>query len=117
MIKAQAKRFFNTCIWSWAGWRSAWQTEASLRQWSIICVMSCGLALWLDLSRGETALMLALSILVVAAELINTAIERTVDLVTQDAHPLAQQAKDTASACVALTAIAAGGAWCVMLLG
>jgi diacylglycerol kinase (ATP) len=54
---------------------------------------------------------------VVASELINTAIERTVDLVTQEHHDLAREAKDTGSAFVALTAIACGVAWAVILLG
>lgn len=75
------------------------------------------LALWLDLSRGETALLFALSLLVVASELINTAIERTVDLVTSEEHELAREAKDAGSAFVAVTAIAAGVAWAAILIG
>lgn len=117
MIKFYLNRFWKTCVWSLAGWRTAWQTEISLRQWTVVCILSCGLALWLDLTRGERALMLALSILLVASELINTAIERTVDLVTKDTHPLAKQAKDAGSAFVALTALAGGVAWLAILIG
>lgn len=75
------------------------------------------MALWMDLSRGETALLLALSVLVVASELINTAIERTVDLVTREDHDLARDAKDTGSTFVALTALAGGVAWAAILSG
>ena len=117
MIKSELARFLNTCRWSWAGWCTAWETEKSLRQWFIVCLLSCALAFWLDLDRGERALMLALSVLVVASELINTAIERTVDLVTKEGHPLAKQAKDTGSAFVALTALAGGVAWLAILIG
>ncbi|MCK0171962.1 diacylglycerol kinase [Aliiroseovarius sp. S1123] len=117
MLKAFLRRFWQRCIWSWAGWRAAWRTEASLWQWTVVCVISCAAALWMDLTRGETALLLALSVLVVASELINTAIERTVDLVTREQHDLAREAKDTASAFVALTAIAGGVAWLVILFG
>ncbi|SPF77362.1 Diacylglycerol kinase [Aliiroseovarius pelagivivens] len=117
MLKKHLHRFWMTCVWSWAGWRAAWRTEASLRQWTVVCLISCSTALWLDLSRGETALLLALSLLVVASELINTAIERTVDLVTREEHDLAREAKDTGSAFVGLTAIACGVAWLVILLG
>jgi len=116
MLKKQLRRFKMTCLWSLAGWQTAWRTEESLRQWSIVCVISSALALWLDLTRGETALILALGVLVVASELINTAIERTVDLVTQENRELAKQAKDTGSAFVALTAIAGGVAWLAILL-
>lgn len=117
MLKVQLHRFWMTCVWSWAGWRAAWRTEASLRQWTTVCLISCALALWMDLSRGETALLLALSVLVVASELINTAIERTVDLVTREEHDLAREAKDTGSTFVALTALAGGVAWATILFG
>jgi diacylglycerol kinase len=51
--------------------------------------------------------------LVLFAELLNTAIEAVVDLVSPDYHPLAKQAKDVAAAAVlvaAVTAVAAGAA-------
>jgi diacylglycerol kinase (ATP) len=54
---------------------------------------------------------------VLAAELFNTAIEAIVDLVSPEHHPLAGKAKDCGSAAVALTALAAGAAWLVILLG
>ncbi|MCI2394383.1 diacylglycerol kinase [Aliiroseovarius sediminis] len=117
MIISELKRWWRTWNWSWAGWRMAWQSEKSVRQWTVVCLLSCGLALWLDLTGGERALLLALSVLVVASELINTAIERTVDLITQDIHPLAGQAKDAASAFVVLTALAGAVAWLAILLG
>jgi len=54
--------------------------------------------------------------LVLAAELFNTAIERAVDLVTKEHNKLAGQAKNAASAAVAVTALAAGVAWVVLLI-
>ena len=52
--------------------------------------------------------ILALTIgLVISCELINTAIEAVVDLVTEDYHPLAKVAKDTAAAAVFVFAIVA----------
>ncbi len=51
------------------------------------------------------------------AELFNTAIERAVDHTSTDHHELARQAKDAGSAAVALTAVSAGVAWVVVLLG
>ena len=53
------------------------------------------------------AAILALTIgLVLALELVNTSIEATVDLVTEDYHPLAKVAKDTSAAAVFVFAIA-----------
>lgn len=109
------KRLKWRCIWSWAGVNEAWSSEHSFRSWVWANVVSSGLALAL-LQGAELALILALGLLVLAAELMNTAIERTVDLITKEHHPLAKQAKDAGSAAVAITAIGAGIAWVVVLL-
>lgn len=64
--------------------------------------------LFLQVSPMEFAL-LALSILfVLFAELINTAVEAVVDLVSPDFHPLAKTAKDTAAGAVLIAACGAG---------
>ena len=68
------------------------------------------------LTGTELAVILSLGVLVMAAELMNTAVERTVDLVSLERSELAKQAKDAASAGVALTATAFGVAWLVVLL-
>ncbi|MCB1407647.1 MAG: diacylglycerol kinase, partial [Rhodobacteraceae bacterium] len=105
------------CVWSWRGFTAAWATEKTLRQWTLANVLSAGLALWLPLAAGERALILALGLLVLAAELLNTAIEVVVDYISTERHPMAAKAKDCGSAGVALTALAAGAAWAVVLWG
>ena len=117
MLAAEARRLANTVIWSWDGWRAAWATEKTLRQWTIANVLSAALAFSLDLTPGERGLILALGLLVLAAELINTAIEEVVDHISPGHDPRAKKAKDCGSACVALTAIAAGVAWVVVWWG
>src|SRR5665647_621586 len=68
-------------------------------------ISAIGMGLVLNVSRIEwTVLMLAI-FMVLSAETINTAIERTVDLITEDNHPLAKLAKDLAAGGVLLTAI------------
>lgn len=110
------KRLKLRCIWSWAGLRDTWASEHSFRSWVWANVVSAGLAVWL-LDGAELALILSLGVLVLAAELINTAIERAVDLVSLDESDLARKAKDAGSAGVAVTAVAAGVAWVVVLVG
>ncbi|KPQ07768.1 MAG: diacylglycerol kinase (ATP dependent) [Rhodobacteraceae bacterium HLUCCA12] len=114
-LAEQCRRFGWTLIWSWRGWRAAWASERTLRQWSLANIVSAALAFALPLGGTERALILALGLLVLAAELLNTAIEETVNLVSTDEHPLAAKAKDCASAGVALTALAAGVAWAILL--
>ncbi len=117
LLQAEARRFANTVIWSLDGWRAAWATEKSLRQWTLVNGLNLVMAFALPLSRGERALVLALGLLVLAAELMNTALEEVVDWLSKDHDPRAKRAKDCGSAAVALTALAGGVAWLVILLG
>lgn len=116
-LRGEARRFANTVIWSWDGWRAAWASEKTLRQWTILNIASAALAFSLDLTAGERAVILGLGLLVLAAELLNTAIEEVVDYISTDTHPRARKAKDCGSAGVALAALAAGVAWAVILIG
>ncbi|WP_406649438.1 diacylglycerol kinase [Aliisedimentitalea scapharcae] len=111
------KRLRSRVIWSWAGCIDAWRNEHSFRSWVWANLVSGGLAFVLPLETGERALILALGILVLAAELFNTAIERAVDYISEEHHPLAGRAKDAGSGAVMLTAIATGVAWVVVLVG
>ena len=74
------------------------------------------MAIWL-LTGAELALILTLGILVLVMELMNTAIERAVDLVSLERSELARMAKDAGSAGVMVSAIAAGVAWVAVLVG
>lgn len=116
-LLAEVRRIWNTTRWSWDGWRSAWLREKSLRQWALVNVLSASLAFSLDLTPGERALILALGLLLLAAELANTAIEEVVDYISEEIDPRAKRAKDAGSAVVAVTAIAGGVAWLVILIG
>lgn len=109
------KRLKWRIIWSWAGLRDTWASEHSFRSWVWANAVSAVLAFWL-LSGVELALILALGVLILAVELINTAIERTVDLISEEQSELARMAKDAGSAGVMITAIAAGLAWVVVLV-
>ncbi len=116
-LKDQSQRFVNRCLWSWNGFRVAFVEEPSLRQWVYANVVSAGLALAMDLSATERAMILALGILVLAFECVNTAVERCIDYISTEEHDLARVAKDTGSAAVAISAIATGVAWIVILIG
>ncbi|WP_319825652.1 diacylglycerol kinase [Thalassovita sp.] len=111
------KRLRLRVIWSWAGCADVWRTEHSFRSWVWANLVSALAALILPLDTAERALILALGVLVLAFELINSAIERVVDDVGKEQRELAKQAKDAGSAGVAVAAIAAGLAWVVILIG
>jgi len=111
------KRLRLRCIWSWAGLCDAWANEHSFRSWVWANLVSGLLAVLLPIGVAERALILALGMLVLAFELINTAIERAVDDVSLEQRELARRAKNAGSAGVAVAAIAAGVAWVVILVG
>jgi diacylglycerol kinase (ATP) len=60
-------------------------------------------------------MIVALGLLILAAELMNTALEEAIDYISLDRNPRAKKAKDAGSASVAITAIAAGVAWVFVL--
>jgi diacylglycerol kinase (ATP) len=117
MLTAELRRVAKTVIWSWDGWRAAWATEKTLRQWGVVNVLSATLAFALDLTPAERGLILALGLMLLAAELMNTGLEEVVDYLSRETDPRAKKAKDCGSAAVALTAIAGGVAWAVVLTG
>lgn len=57
------------------------------------------------LSRIEWCIVLILIALMFALEMMNTAIERVVDLASPNIHPLAEQAKDIAAGAVLVFAV------------
>lgn len=67
---------------------------------------------YFHLSAGEWGAVLAVAALVLVTEILNTALESLVDMVTMDYHPLAKVAKDVAAAAVlvaALVSVIVGG--------
>ncbi|WP_146172072.1 diacylglycerol kinase family protein [Melghirimyces profundicolus] len=62
------------------------------------------LSLYLPLSKLEVLILFVCILLVLVAELFNTAVEAVIDMVTKDFHPLAKVAKDVAAGAVLLSA-------------
>lgn len=116
-LLGEVRRIGNTARWSYEGWVAAWAREKSLRQWTLVNALSLALSLVVDITTPERALIYALGILILAAEMANTAIEEVVDYISEQIDPRAKRAKDAGSAVVALTAIAGGVAWAVILIG
>ncbi|MDX8348147.1 diacylglycerol kinase [Cognatiyoonia sp. IB215446] len=113
----QIMRVRQRAIWSWEGFLHVARTEGSLAQWLVANAVFAVLAFVLPLSAGERALLLMGGIIVLAAECMNTAIERIVDDISTERREAAKQAKDCGSAAVAVTAAAVGVAWVCVIVG
>lgn len=70
-----------------------------------VCVVVAGVLF--HISVTEWCICLVLFGLILSLELVNTAIEAVVDLVTEDKKPLAKLAKDTAAGAVLIAAVMA----------
>lgn len=68
-------------------------------------------ALWLGQSWVEISLLAGSVLHVLTIELLNTAVERAVDRVGPEWHPLSKAAKDAASAAVLVSLLLAIGIW------
>jgi len=111
------KRILNATGYSLAGLRAAFTGEAAFRQLLLINLLLVPLAFYLDVSRVERALMVAVCLLALIVELLNSAVEAAIDRISLELHPLSKNAKDMGSAAqfTALSLIAL--VWAIILLG
>lgn len=93
-------RIIKACGYSLAGLKAAWREEAAFRQESMLMIVLCPLAFWLGESVLEQMLLIAVCVLVVIVELMNSAIEAVVDRISDEHHVLSGRAKDMGSAAV-----------------
>lgn len=104
-------RTYDRFFWSWNGLSDSFRNEHSFRYWVWANIGSAALAFWLPLTHGERGLIICLGLMVMVVELLNTAIENTVDYISTERHPLAGRIKDAASAGVMLSAFIVAVAW------
>jgi diacylglycerol kinase (ATP) len=79
-------------------------------------VLLTPLALWLGDTGVERALLIGSLIVVLIVELLNSAVEATVDRISFENHRLAKRAKDIGSAAVMLSLVNAGVVWLLIIL-
>ncbi|AHF66443.1 MULTISPECIES: diacylglycerol kinase [Pseudomonas] len=111
------KRILNAAGYSFDGLSAAFKGEAAFRQLVLLNVVLIPLSFVINVSRGEHALLIAVCLLALIVELLNSAVEAAIDRISLDLHPLSKNAKDMGSAAqlVALSMIAV--VWGVILLG
>ena len=102
---------------SWLGLTGAFREEAAFRQELALSVVVIPLGLWLGHTGVERALLVAPMLLVLVVELLNSAIEATVDRIGLERHVLAGLAKDIGSAAVLMSFILLAAVWLLVLLG
>lgn len=101
---------------SWKGLLGAYREEAAFRQELALSVLVIPLGLWLGRTGVERAALVAPMLLVLIVELLNSAVEATVDRIGLERHVLAGLAKDIGSAAVLMSFVLLGVVWVLILL-
>ncbi|KAA3653312.1 MAG: diacylglycerol kinase [Proteobacteria bacterium] len=115
--KTGLRRLINAFGYSMNGLATAFRVEDAFRQEVLLAAVLIPLALWFEISGIERAMLIASVMLVLVVELLNSAVEATVDRVSLDSHSLAKRAKDIGSAAVFVALVNAAIVWGVVLLG
>lgn len=99
------KKFLRSFTYAAAGVVHCIKMERNFRVHLLALVLVVIAGILTKISLVEWLIILIFIAGVLALELVNTAIERVVDLVTTELHPLAKQAKDVAAGAVLIFAL------------
>lgn len=105
------RRIAHATRYSAQGLLHAWRNEAAFRQELALSLVLLPLALVLGQNAVEVLLLVGSCLLVLIVELLNSAIEATVDRVGQEHHELSGRAKDLGSAAVSLSLALVAVTW------
>lgn len=113
--RRSVRNFFASVRYAIEGFFAALRHEPSFREGLLFVLLLTPLAIILPLNAVSTALMVSALILILIVEMINSAIEWTIDYIRPEIHPLAKRIKDMASAAVFLSYINCIVIWVIML--
>jgi len=99
------------------GLAGAYREEAAFRQELAFAGVVIPLGLWLGHTGSARALLIGPVLLILIVELVNSAIEATVDRIGFERHALAGLAKDIGSAAVLMSFVLLAAVWLLVLLG
>lgn len=104
-------RIWNALRYSLAGLQAAFRHEDAFRQECLLALVLIPLALFLPVDGLGKAMLIGSTLLVLIVELLNSAVEATVDRVSLERHQLAKRAKDIGSAAVMLSLLNLALVW------
>lgn len=110
------RRLVNAMRYSCAGFAAAARHEAAFRQELLLAAVLAPLGLWLGNGGIERALLVGSVLVVLVVELLNSAVEATVDRVSLENHEFAKRAKDLGSAAVMMALLTVAAVWLLVLL-
>ena len=109
-------RIYHAFFYSMAGLMTAWKNEAAFRQELFIAIILIPFAFWLGQNAFQIGLLILPIFIVLITELLNSAIESTINRISEDQHILSKQAKDIASAAVFISLMLLVVIWGLVIL-
>jgi diacylglycerol kinase (ATP) len=100
---------------TWRGFAAAWREEEAFRQECLLALVVVPLGLWLGDTGVERALLAGPMLIVLAIELVNSALEAAIDRIGFERHPLSAIAKELGSAAVFVAFVLLGLNWLLVL--
>ena len=110
------KRIFRASINAASGLKACWLNESAFRQEVVLCLILYPFLFFINVTSLEKALLFSSLTLVLIVELINSAIENTVNRIGLEHNELSGLAKDMGAAAVMLTIFMMIGVWLCVLL-
>ncbi|MGN6308130.1 MAG: diacylglycerol kinase [Xanthobacteraceae bacterium] len=108
-------RAWRATVNSWNGLAFAIRSEQAIREELAALILSVPLAWLIGITPARRIEMVAVILLLLVVELLNTAIEKLADRLTTDHDPQIGRVKDMGSAAVGVTLIIAGAVWLLAL--
>lgn len=109
------QRMWHALRWSLNGLRQCWILESSFRLEVYLFLLLAPLGWWLGESPVERILLIGCMLVVIAAEVLNSALEAVVDRWGPEWHEMAGRAKDMGSAAVFVLLLNVVFTWAVLL--
>ena len=109
------QRIINASHYSWQGLQAAWQYEGAFRQELLLSVLLLPFLYFAD-NVLEVLLLISSLLFLLIVELLNSAVEASIDRHGQERHELSKRAKDLGSAAVSLAFINMVCWWVGLLL-
>lgn len=109
------RNFVNSVRYSLEGFFAACRHEPSFREDLLFVLILIPFAIILPVNAVSTALMIGSLFLIIIVELLNSALEWTIDYISTAQHPVAKRVKDMASAAVFLSFLNCAVIWIIVL--
>ena len=109
--ETMAHHILNAFVYSFAGLKAAWKNEMAFRGEAVVIAVIIPVGVWLGRTPVEWALLIGSGLTILITELVNSALEATVDRIGPERHELSKRAKDLGSAAVFISMISAAVIW------